>query len=78
MLQYLLPESPWDTVSIDLLQLPLSLYGSRYLLVCINHLTRYVVLAPLKDKTATQVAHAYVSHYCHYSTPRVMLSDYGA
>ncbi len=79
MLQYLLPESHWDIVSIDLLQLPQSQYGSRYLLVCINHLTRYVVLAPLKDKTATQVAHAYVSHlFCHYSTPRVMLSDYGA
>ncbi len=58
MLQYLLPESPWDIVSIDLLQLPQSQYSSRYLLVCVAHLTRYVVLAPLKEKTATQVAHA--------------------
>ncbi len=58
MLQYLLPESHWDIVSIDLLQLPQSQYGSKYLLVCINHCTRYVVLAPLKDKIATQVIHA--------------------
>ncbi len=28
MLQYPLPESPWDIVSIDLLQLPQSQYGS--------------------------------------------------
>ncbi len=53
MLQYPVPEEPWDIVSIDLLQLPKSQYGSRYLLVCVDHLTRYVVLAPLKDKTAT-------------------------
>ncbi len=58
MLQYLLPESHWDIVSIDLLQLLQSQFGSRYLLICITHFTRYVVLAPLKDKTATQVAHA--------------------
>ncbi len=79
VLQYPLPESPWDIVSIDLLQLPQSQYGSRYLLVCVDHLTRYVVLAPLKDKTATQVAYALVTHlFCPFFTPRVMLSDNGA
>ncbi len=39
ILQYLLPEAPWDIVSIDLLQLPESQYGSRYLLLCVDHLT---------------------------------------
>ncbi len=58
ILQYPLPEAPWDIVSIDLLQLPQSQYGSRYFLVCVDHLTGYVVLAPFKDKTATGVAHA--------------------
>ncbi len=76
ILQYLLPEAPWDIVSIDLLQLPQSQYSSQYLLVCVDHLTRYVVLAPLKDKTATRVAHALVTHlFCPFSTPRVTLSD---
>ncbi len=79
MLQYPLPENPWDIVSIDLIQLPQSQYGSRYLLVCVNHLTRYVILAPLKDKTATAVAHALVAHlFCPFSTARVILSDNGA
>ncbi len=62
MLQYPLPEAPWDIVSIDLLQLPQSPHGSRYLLVCVDHLTRLVVLAPLKDKIATVVAHALVTY----------------
>ncbi len=72
MLQYPLPEAPWDIVSIDLLQLPQRQYLSRYLLVCVDHLNliRYVVLTPLKDKTAKQVAHALVTHlFCPFSTP---------
>ncbi len=79
ILQYLLLEAPWDVVSIDLLQLSQSHHGSRYLLVCVDHLTRFVVLAPLKNKTATLVAHALVNHLiCPFSTPLVILSDNGA
>ncbi len=71
---------PGDTtVSIDLLQLPKSQNDSRYLLVCVDHPTKYVVLSPLKVKTATAVAHALVTHlFCPFSTPRVILSDNGA
>ncbi len=79
ILQYPLPEAPWGVVSIDLLQLPQSHHSSRYLLACVDHLKRFVVLAPLKDKTTTLVAHVLVSHLiCPFSTPRVILSDNGA
>ena len=79
ILQYPTPEQPWDIVSIDLLQLPRSQHGSHYLLVCIDHFSRYVVLAPIKTKTATSIAQALVTHlFCPYSTPRVLLSDNGA
>ncbi len=78
ILQYPLPEVPWDVVSIDLLQLPQSHHGSRYLLVC-DHFTRFVVLVPLKEKTAIVVAHALVTQLiCPFSTPRVILNDNGA
>ncbi len=47
--------------------------------VCVDHLMRYVVLAPLKDKTATEMAEALVTHlFCPFSTPRVILNDNGA
>ncbi len=66
-------------VSIDLLLLPASYQGSKYLLVCVDHLSRYVVLAPLKDKTAKSVAHALITHLFYpYSAPTVLLSDNGA
>ena len=79
ILQYPPPEGPWDVVAIDLLQLPASHQGSRYLLVCVDHFSRMVVLAPLPNKTAGAVAHALISKlFCPYTTPRVLLSDNGA
>ena len=78
ILEYPLPERPWDIVSMDLLQLPKSQYGSQYLLVCVDHFSRFTVLSPLKDKSAKSVAHALVTQlFCPYSTPRVLLSDNG-
>ncbi len=60
ILEYPPPDSPWDIVSIDLLQLPASNHGSQYLLVCVDHLSRYVVLAPIKDKSMNSSTR---SHY---------------
>ncbi len=78
ILEYPLPAGPFDVVGIDLLQLPHSIQGSIYVLVCIDHFSRFTVLAPLSDKSATTVAHALVSHLiCPYTTPRVLLSDNG-
>ncbi len=74
ILEFFPPDRPWDVVSIDLLQLPASNQGSKYLLVCVDHLPRFVVLAPIKDKSANYVAHALITHlFCPYSTPRVLL-----
>ncbi len=69
IVEYPPPDRPWDVVSIDLLQLPASHQGSRYLLVYVDHLSRYVV----KDKSAESVAHALITHLiCPFSTPGVL------
>ncbi len=79
ILEYPLPAGPFDIVGIDLLQLSRSIQGSIYVLVCIDRFSRFTVLAPLPNKSATTVAHAIVSHLiCPYMTPRVLLSDNGA
>ncbi len=79
ILQYPPPSQPFDAVSIDVLQLPPSYQGSKFLLVMIDHFSRYVVLVPLKEKSARAVAHAIVSKLiCEHSSPRVLLSDNGA
>ncbi len=66
-------------VVIELLQLPAGNQGSRYLLVCVDHFSRFVIWIPLPNKTAEAVAHALISNlFCPYFTPRVLLSDNGA
>ncbi|MPC58710.1 Transposon Tf2-8 polyprotein [Portunus trituberculatus] len=72
------PAQPWDLVSMDLLQLPKCCQGSQYLLVCVVHFSRFVILSAVKTKTALAIAHVLVTHlFCSYTTPRVLLSDNG-
>ncbi len=47
--------------------------------MCVDHYSRFVVLAPIKNKTATFVAHALVIQLiCPYTMPRILLSNNGA
>ncbi len=58
--------------------MPTSLTGAEYLFVAVDHFSRYLVLAPLFDKTARSVARAFTQHViCPFTTPRVLLSDNG-
>ncbi len=78
ILQYLLPERSWEIVAIELLQLPASHQGSRYLLVCLDNFSRFVILVPLQNRIIEVVAHALITNlFCLYSTPRVLFSDIG-
>ena len=58
ILEYPPPEQPWDVVAMDLFQLTPSHQGSNCLLVCVDHFSRYVVLAKVKEKTADAIVHA--------------------
>ncbi len=78
ILEYPQPDRPFDVVGIDLLQLPCSHQGSSYVLVCVDHFSRFVVFAPLRNKSATAVAHALVSNLiCPYTSLHVLFSDNG-
>ncbi len=78
ILSYPTPLEPWDTLAIDLLKFPTSNEAQQYLLVAIDHFSRYSILVPLKDKTATTVATALIDNiFCPFNTPKTLLSDNG-
>ncbi len=78
ILRYPTPLEPWDTLAIGHLKLPTSSEGHQYLLVAIDHFSRYSILVPLKDKTATTVATALIDYvFCPFNTPKTLLSDNG-
>ncbi len=76
MVQYPVPGTAWEVVNIELLQLPQSQYGSRYLLASVDPFDS--VIAPIKDKTAAHVAHALVNHVmCPHSSIPIILRNNG-
>lgn len=61
------------------MQLPPSYQGCIYVVIVVDMFSRYVILAPIKEKTARAVAHAVVTKFiCGHSAPRVILRDNGA
>ena len=77
--QFPLPDKPFDVVSTDLIgPLKITVRGNRYILVVTDFLTRYVVIQPLPDKTASTVAEGLWRIMCEHGCPSVLYSDSGA
>ena len=75
-----LPPHPWHTVGIDLLQLPETADGSKYLFLCVDLLTRYAVGSALKEKSANAVVKAMRRLFIRnplLGSPVMILSDNG-
>ncbi len=73
--EYRIVLRPWDTVAIGLIKLPRTRSGMQYLFVYSDYFSRYVVLAPMKDKSTVSVVHALVTHVINpFPTPKVILS----
>ena len=69
---------PFDHVAIDLFgPLQASIAGYTFGLVLTDIATRFVCLAPLKDKTAESVAGALFPWFCTFGFPKIMQSDNG-
>ena len=69
---------PFETISMDLLKMPKSHQGSVYILVMVDFLSRFTVLAPLKSKNADEVAHAFLNNLIlPFTTPNTILTDNG-
>ncbi len=61
-------------VGIDFLQVPRSTQGCAYILVFVDHFSRFLLLGPLRNNSALIVAHAILSHLIFYYTTRRVTS----
>ena len=69
---------PFQCVAIDLVEYKASAKGFHYELSVVDHLTRFLILVPLKDKSMSTAARALVTHVLSFfSAPETLHSDQG-
>ena len=79
IMKYDRSKRPLDRVHVDLTgPLPLTKGKRRYIMVIKDFLTKYVWLIPLRTKTASEVAGAFVAEFiCQAGVPEMVVSDKG-
>jgi hypothetical protein len=75
----LVGSSPFEVVAMDLMAMPVSWSGNKYLMVVEDYLSNYVIVAPLADKTAETIAEVFLKQVVLvYGPPAVVHSDRGS
>ncbi len=78
MLNYPIPEKPWERIHLDTLELPLSENGFKYLLVIIDYFFRFCIMHPIQNKKAETIATTiFEKVICPYTTPKTIITDNG-
>ncbi|XP_065185766.1 uncharacterized protein LOC135816500 [Sycon ciliatum] len=73
-----IPGRPWGTVQMDTLELGLNRGGTHHcVLVCVDVLTKWVEIVPMKRHDGPSVASAFVSLCCRWGPPDVIRVDNG-
>ena len=71
--------TPFEVVAVDLMAMPESWAGNKYLMVVEDYLSNYVVVAPIKDKRAETIADVFLNQVIlTYGPPGVIHSDRGS
>ncbi|KAL5515712.1 hypothetical protein EMCRGX_G000917, partial [Ephydatia muelleri] len=68
---------PWQMITIDILEVPVSTKNNRYLLVIQDYFTKWADARPLKDQTAVRIKAELVKLFCTYGIPEIVHSDQG-
>ena len=69
---------PWDRVGVDVLQLPRSNTGNRYLIVFVDYLTKWVEAFATPNQTSLTIARLLVEEVVsRHGVPNELLSDRG-
>ena len=70
---------PFHRVGVDVLQLPVTELRNRYIVVFVDHLTKWVEAFAVPNQSAETIAHLLVEEiFCRHGAPQQLLSDRGA
>ena len=74
-----IPECPFDKISIDLVtECETSSSGNKHILTMIDHLTGWLEVFPIPDKSADTIMSTFINQYLPVPMcPRCILSDNG-
>jgi len=71
--------APFDRVGIDIMEMPLTQDGNRYVVVMMDYLTKWVEACAIPNQSSETLAKALVDNViCRHGVPKELLSDRGA
>ena len=70
---------PFELITMDIIGpiLPVSRKKNKYILVIIDHFTKWVELQPMMCQSAVEVARLVFEYICRHSCPKRLLTDQG-
>ena len=68
---------PWEIVTVDILQVPLSSRNNQYLLVIQDYFTKWTEAIPLPNQTANRITSELIRVFSNYGLPDILHSDQG-
>ena len=70
---------PFQRVGVDILEMPQTAQGNRYIVVFADYLTKWVEAYPTVNQTSETIARLLIDHIvCRHGVPAELLSDRGA
>ena len=63
---------PWQMIAVDILEVPVSVNNSRYLLVIQDYFTKWAEAIPLRDQTALAVTTALINLFSKFGIPDIV------
>ena len=71
-------DEPFQKIGMDVTELPETDKGYKYILTIVDHLSRYLVMIPLKNQKAATIAKKLNRHFISiYGVPQTILTDQG-
>ena len=66
---------PWEMITVDVLEVPLSYQSNRYLLVIQDYFTKWVEAIPMPDQTAVRITNELTKVFSTLGLPNIVHSD---